>query len=365
MPSETIKYKFVVISCNLHLTGGHYISVLGFTPWKVIPYSDGITMLFPILIIFFYSAYKKSIFKARYIFWIMMCVTGILGGMLKATVYIPLIACILVESIVFAFKTREKSGVISFAICALLFGICLLFKKPIKAEMYESVGFVPNHDIEMSMTNYFYNGLGEESTGGYSPDGISFVYKYVGQPRPVREKAEVEAAIERIRERGLVGTLNFLLRKMTMTFNDGTFCWYLEGGFHFKDFPNMPAYKYDSLLRSLFWFEGERYNLFVTFSQFLWILTMIGFLLFGISSFMSGATEMRKEKGDRNMSIYSVVCISLIGIFLFIALFEGRARYLLNYLPIFILAASLGMGNLYKKIKNTTEIHGSLFYCKD
>lgn len=50
-----------------------------------------------------------------------------------------------------------------------------------------------------------------------------------------------------------------------------------------------------------------------------------------------------------------VLGLSLIGIILFIYIFEARARYLILYVPFFIIAASLTMYHLAEYLKERTD----------
>ena len=50
-----------------------------------------------------------------------------------------------------------------------------------------------------------------------------------------------------------------------------------------------------------------------------------------------------------------ILKLSIIGIILFVLLFEGRSRYLINYIPVFIVTGTYGLEEsfeLIRKIKN-------------
>ena len=46
-----------------------------------------------------------------------------------------------------------------------------------------------------------------------------------------------------------------------------------------------------------------------------------------------------------------ILCLSIIGITLFTLLFEGRSRYLLTYVPYYVILAGVGLQELYR-LKN-------------
>ena len=55
---------------------------------------------------------------------------------------------------------------------------------------------------------------------------------------------------------------------------------------------------------------------------------------------------IRIKSDDEEDDIYSVLYLSIIGLFLFEMLFEARARYLYTYIPLFIMIGSMGMYDL-------------------
>ena len=52
------------------------------------------------------------------------------------------------------------------------------------------------------------------------------------------------------------------------------------------------------------------------------------------------------------MSILESVVFAIIGIVLFLLIFEARSRYLVNHLPFFIIVGTLGMKNVIKTLEN-------------
>ena len=74
--------------------------------------------------------------------------------------------------------------------------------------------------------------------------------------------------------------------------------------------------------------------------QIAWIIISIG-LVFSIS----------KEKNE----YIDIGKLAIIGMVLFLLLFDGRARYLINHIPIFILVGTNGLKNSLNKILLTLE----------
>ena len=105
--------------------------------------------------------------------------------------------------------------------------------------MYKTVHYVPDYDLQMTWSNYFYNGLNESTTGACSGDGLAIARAYAGYPRRFRQSVELHYAGDRILDMGTWGLLDFWLRKQVMNFNDGTFSWFQEGYFHAWDYEEL------------------------------------------------------------------------------------------------------------------------------
>ena len=174
-------------------------------------------------------------------------------------------------------------------------------------------------------------GLNEATTGAYNSEDALFGEFQTS--RSDRIEAELERASQRLKDRGLWGDIYFYLRKLVMTFNDGTFGW------------NMEIYVYDyypgemasntaltQRLRSIYWGNELNYDVggYKTFCQLVWIFAMLG--IPGICL----ADESTREK-------YGFLIVCFLGIFFYQMLFEARARYLYCFLPAILPMAACGI----------------------
>lgn len=332
----------------LSLAGG--IIFLGLCPWQMIPYTDASTIAFPIMILFLYVLFRRIKSGYKYILWLFLVFAGVLGGILKATCYIIVIAVAAVE---FAWLIFEKEGIrMKLKKFALLFGLLLCgytLASWCRDGMYETIHFVPDYDLEMTWTNCLYDGLNEATTGACSGDGLAIAQAYAGYPRRFRQSVELHYAKDRIMEKGLGGLLNFWLRKQVMTFNDGTFSWFQEGYFHAWDYEEITDNPLKDRLRDIYWEDGGAYPKFVTWSQGIWIFILLGVILeavFSVTQAFPAKWKKRAEPGkaadQEELCIYTVQTVAFIGIFFFAMLFEGRARYLLPNIPLLFTMAVLG-----------------------
>ena len=329
--------------------------VLGLSPWEVIPYTDVSSIIFPIMILFFYALYLKTDGFMKYIFLIIGIFLGFLGGIMKATVYVSLIALILIEIIRFILDIKNRCKAIIFLILGIL-AACIL-SGIYKEHMYNVLDYKEDPHYQAEWCNYFYMGLNEERTGASNPDGYNLINEYFSLEPSDRKTLELKLGFERLKEKGFVGGLSFYVKKMVMTFNDGTFSWFKEGSFNIGFFSesngdeNPPKHSY--FLRSFYCEDGERFVLFNTISQFFWLFILLGIILFGLGTLFG---YMRYKKSDESLILRTFIFTVMLGMFMFLMMFEGRARYLLNYLPLFLTVSVLGINDMAKLFSKNEDI---------
>lgn len=314
---------------------GLYVACVVFSPWKIIPYTDMMAIAFPILCICLYLYSVTSIDKVgRYIYFALACLTATMGALIKSSAYIMLVAIVLTELV----KLLKDSKMLWKEIlikCAVIV-ICVLAAGGVKDYTHEKTGFTPNKEISATLHHFFLMGLNEETTGGhYSGDVAIFGQYATGKER---NQAELQLAFERIKERGVIGYPYFLLRKLTMVFNDGTFTWGKEGGFYFSDYQNLTDAPYKEFLRKLYWFDTPLTGRFSTYSQLVWF-----FILLGVPGICIG---LKKDESG----VQTVLTLSFLGIVMYMALLEARARYLICFLPLIITVSVMGSVQIYRAL---------------
>ena len=329
---------------------------LGISPWKIIPYTDGSTIALPVLLLLLYTLFRKEQKRWKYLLWFLTMFLGCFGGILKATCYVTLIAIVLVDLVWSVLeeeplRARFRKIGLKFLLLAAAFALSAFCKQGI----YDLVHYEYNADLEIGWSNYMYNGLNEETTGACSGEGLEIVRSFAGSDRETRMQYEIEGIKRRMRERGLSGTLWFWLRKQVMNFNDGTFSWNQEGYFQAWDYPELTDSSFTEPLRDFYWQDGSSYIWFTTISQGLWLFVLLGILteaalLLGIS--LKGIRKRKrmsaKETSDF-LCVSTAMVVTFIGMFFFVMLFEARARYLYNTVPVFSVMALLGYCKLYEK----------------
>lgn len=315
-----------------------YTALAGVSPWKIAAYTDTYGMAFPVMCVYFYVCYRDAKREAgRYLFIALSMVSGCVGGLLKPSGYIVVIAVLAVELI--GLLTAKGRGWRYFLAEAALAAALLFAKNAYVDYMMEDVGLDFNPEIEASWQNYFYMGLNEESTGSYHPGDAGITGEFQTD-KGARNQAALERAFARIKEKGFFGTLSFWLRKMTMVFNDGTFGWRGEVWIN-EAYPEGLAGNdgFTEALRDMFWPGGNHMGRYNTLSQLAWI-----FCIFGISGicFCPGGQRER----------YAVAVVAFLGIFFYQMLFEARARYLLVFFP---LLGALSVCGVWQYVRLTAE----------
>ena len=303
--------------------------LIGSSGWKIAAYTDTYGQLFPILCIYFYICFAQSEKQIkRYIFLALSSLSALAGGFIKPNIMLMLIAIVMTMVMEVILYPQRKPIHCVFLI--IVSGILLFGFKTYQKTIPDKIGVSLVENIAAAPAEYFYMGLNEAHTGSYNGEDVTVYGEFQFEPAKERDKVVMGRAIERIRERGVVGTLYFWLRKMTMTFNDGTFGWSGEvwnNGYYY------PVVSSDTpltdFLRSIYW-KGPRSAKFGTVCQCVWYFVLIGIPGCAIALF--------KKRNQQHI----VFVISFLGVFFYQLLFEARARYLFCFLPVIICVSILG-----------------------
>lgn len=311
-----------------------YVACIGISPWKTVPYTDMYALLFPILSLCLYVYYyyaKNNI--VRMIYFGLAFLTGVLGSLVKPTVLIVAVAIGLVEvsHLVFHMKQEWKQALIKLGLIVLT---VFLYKGALN-HIYEETGYEPNKEISATFHHYMVMGLNQDTTGSYSSEDAALIGQYPNREERIEVQMGMVAA--RIKEMGLVGYLKFLLTKTVMTFNDGTFNWGREGVYYLDKYPVLSQGAYAFALKNIFWPEHQYSETYHTICQTVWLAVL--FALPGLCLY---------KKYNRGLNL---ILLSILGIMLYLMLFEARARYLICFTPIFILGAVIGIVRYFELVQ--------------
>ncbi len=304
--------------------------LVGLSPWITIPYSDTYSMLFPSIALFLYVNMPKSIL--RYMTWFIIAFVSIVGMLIKPQTIIVLLAIIILETYKLVTQIELRKA-INFSIIAVIIYATSILSNGIYTKSLELIdfGLIPGRNFTYS--HYLMTGFNPVTFGVYYDHDASLSYSTATIEE--REAKNWEVILKRIDNYGFVGYLDFSVRKILTNFNDGTFAWGGEGGFYVEIF-EQKTFASD-FLRDIYYHTGRYVNIFFQFVQFIWLLVLV-LIPFGI---------LTKDKTNYSKA---VVYITILGIFAFTHLFEARGRYLLTYIPFFIMAAVFALGVIEERL---------------
>lgn len=354
---EDYYFGLIVFQCILYAAGGYliyrcadmlfdgktyavwvwilYIAMVGLSPWVVIPYSDS-AGVFVVLLCFYLYLCVRSGGKVKTCLFL-LTVTVYLGYKIKPQIVIIGIAMLLaacVEALGEAGKRRREKGrqywkQAAGRMAAAAAGLLTAFF--IMETVILASGLEMNEAQAFGWPHYLMMGLNGQTNGGYNNDDVIYSQTIYGQKE--RAEANLRSARERIAEYGASGMITFLSRKMLTIYNDGTFAWSNEGEF-FQEMYEKGSPSLGNALKSYYYPEGTHFRWFLSVSQTLWMAVL----------FLVVCASPGRKKPE-----ILVLMMAVVGLTMFEAMFEARARYLFAYVPAYILLAAAGIRSIIVK----------------
>ncbi len=301
--------------------------LFGISPWVLTSYSDPIGLLFPTLLLYVYliNPERKVNSLLKYV---MIIVIASIGYSIKPQTFVMFIAIIIFESAKLV-QTRKVLLIVPLVVSSVF---CLSTVQNGIISAAESVGYVIDEEQAFGIQHWFMMGLNDEYDGGYADEDANFSASFDNSED--RNKANMQEAKNRLKEMGVVGTTIHMTKKLLMNFNDGTFTLYLV------------------IVRDLFVFGRA----LIIIEQICWILIL------GMC-FASAMTKFKntnhKEFDEEKKNFTSLIMLSIIGLTMFVMLFEGRARYLYTFAPIFTIMATFGVKSIFERISENDQFIGN------
>lgn len=312
-------------------TGHHECAILAwficvpliiFSPWILIVYTDTFSILFPAAVYFLYTRNNKT----KLDFFLIVCLSFV-GYTIKPTAIITLMAIMITQFLFFDFsKVKHMDfnmllvGGKTFIQFTGLFLLAAFLPMLLRAEAARYLHFIPQEDVrEFTMTHYLMMGQNDETDGVYSDKDVAFSKTH-------KTKDELRIFKRRLLKRNLGEQLTFFARKILINFDSGTFAWGGEGTFYVY-IPPSEGRAMD-FVRNIFYPDGKYYRYWQQAMQLIWLMILFS------------APGLIKKELDRGGT---ALLLALIGIILFVSLFEARGRYLYCYAPLFVAAAVAGI----------------------
>lgn len=359
--------------------------LFAFSPWIIVPYSDTLSMFFPITIFYLYLVLKdlnkiekssnivikkkinKELLKTGNIYvkrtirakraksksnrkklkqgsvLALMGLLATIGFQIKPTIIIVLIAILIAEFIssVRSFKKIVTYVVAVAVVCVFFISSKTIYDNKIKNIVINGYDMSDNEDLVFPFTHFAMMGMQkvyieDRGTiyGAYAPEDVLYTESFVG--KDAKSKANIEEIKRRLKNFGPMGYLEFLVGKGLWVLSDGSFYYGGEGNFMLSE-PYSKG-KIAKELQNIFLHTGEKFYGLVHIYQGIWILII--FLI------MYPIIDKKRLSYDNNIF---VIRLAITGIVMFLVLFEARSRYLINSIPFFILLASYGFDLVYER----------------
>jgi len=311
------------------------VILVGLSPWNILFYSDSVGLLFPILSFWlFYRPTATS--RTRHLSRFGSVLTAVVGYYIKPQCAIVLIAIVLIEliSAIGNGNHRKLLGTLSILVTA---AVCFVLVSAAVETAYRQCSGLPIVEEQtVGPEHFMMMGLNEECGGVFSDADAAFSLSIYDSSQ--RTAANLVVIGERLRKMGPAGLARHICKKLLCSFNDGSFAWGVEGSFYLH-IPEPLNSRSAPFFRSLFHHGGKLNPYYFQTAQFFWF----GTLLFALLS-------IGKSHPEHLRPGVSGLWLSVLGLVLYLALFEVRARYVYIYVPFFILLAVMGLEALVERI---------------
>jgi len=288
-------------------------------------YTD--TLSLPFIIVPIYYLYKYFFLNQK-ISYIM--VSGLMigiGSLIKPTTLILLIAILIYIIII---KNKKINYYLFVPLIIVLAVIPLLIGKVFTNHFFDKESIT-----KYRIPTLHYILIGMERNGEYSEERYKEINSYVGEDTKIKVvKKNLSKRINEMIKKNEV--LSFYNRKITYTWTDGTF-------YSRVKLVREPVHKeYTKYVSS----TNNEDLLYWSISNGQWLIILL-LMICGIGF----RKYLPKELKEFSLLLY----IATFGLFLFLLIWETRSRYLVNYYPIFLVNAYIGICAItnYKRQKKS------------
>lgn len=287
-------------------------------------YTDTISMPFIILPIYLdIIAGKTDNKKKKILYYTLAGIFITMGMLLKFTAVIILIA-LFITKILFAKRLNDIYSIAYIIVPVIvLFGLWNLMQSKLFDEAkLDKEQFPYTHWVMMGLTD----------KGGYCEEDVEYTFKF--DTKQQKQEGNIKVIKERLKNYIDSNKLiEFYTNKLVYTWGDGTYFAPEKLG---RNVQNFGIY-HEFILNS-----GKYKDYYLYFSQIEHMTIMVLILFSAIVTLINKSITLDKYK--------FCFLLSVFGLILFLLIWETRSRYIINYIPIFILLASYGMDYIYNRI---------------
>lgn len=280
-----------------------------------IVYSDTLSLFIGILFIYLFTFINQKSMKKNILIYIFIGLLAFIGKSIKVTSLIVLIALIFN----YLLKNKLKNTIIAVLIIGVsfisfntIFKLVVSEEKHFKANDYGSYPYT--HWLMMGVEDIDQDNSGRNTYGGYNAADYDKTRSF--KTGKEAQKYNIQEYVKRVKKMKASGYIKFLTKKNVNIWTDGYYFSNVAIGINPVN---------DSPLRKWIRNEDTRYY-GIYFNQAV-VYTFILMLIIG---------SILKLKETKYKEI-DYIRLSIIGILIFLSFWEGRSRYLVNFIPLFII----------------------------
>lgn len=300
----TKRAVFLLLCCYFTLPFLLYVPVY---------YTDTLTLPFPIGVVLLWlrarAHWREGRTRKAYGLFLAATALAAVGSLLKMSVIIVWVAI----AIDLAIFLHNKKRFIMLLVGALLAtGLVLGGNAGLR-----NIPMLPKYDYSKGMPLNLWVYMGFKGGGGYNDE--AFQLALTKDTKAERQQLINEYLADELYKKGPLGTAQYLGTKLSFTFGDGTY-------FAASKLDRNPAQP--NALHEFVVHTG-RYFVPVAYAAFAAEMAMLIWLtIAAVKSFF------------RKNQALTFVRVAIFGLTLFLLVWETRSRYLINFLPLFLLAAA-------------------------
>lgn len=290
--------------------------------WALYAYTDTAGMLLLMILLYLYIKAFQS--EKNWQYGIYMGLLGLAGAVafqIKVTVFIAVLAIVIALILQ---KISWKKTLLGLLVLVLFLALGNRAAEagvqrviPLEEEFCDQYEFPLTHWVMMSL-----------DYGGYSQEDVDYTESFPSFEE--KQKANIKVIRQRLKKKGWLGGLQFFLYdKQVRTWGDSTFagCDYLSRE------PENP----DGFLGRLVTIKGDLNWLCIGYTTLYYGLLLLGLLF-------SALGTVRDKRAGQPLFVGR---LTMIGITLFLTIWECNSRYLVVFLPLMILLSAEGYGFLH------------------
>ena len=281
-------------------------------------YTDAFSVAFPMMTVYCFCRLKEAQnLRGRLLWALLFALSTFIGAQIRFTAIIAAIACV----IALLFTKRIRLTAIA---CALL---CAVFAFGGAAMDSYTHTHLSKEDIErytLPKLHYIAMGLPIHEDDGYGQygDGGWLIFTTSFDDPQERDAALLEKVIDKVYYLRYPNRLiNMLSRKLLSTFGAGTFLLneIIEAGVH----------DVDNIVKQVIFWKGALYPAYDHLTAALLIAQMIIACLACMQALYRRNTDA------------APLFVALLGVFLFLCIWESRGRYFFQYMPVLLCAGAM------------------------